>query len=245
MSKKPTYEELLQKVNALEKKIKQLEQAKHPPTEIEYIRHLIKFAPYGMFLIDLSSFGKIIACNDIGAERLGTTTEKAIGTVLKDYFPPDIAKRRQMKGFEAVESGKSVSFEDRVGDRYYQNIIYPIFNDHGKIDKLAIYGTDITEFKIIENKMFESEERYRAIFDRSLDCYFVSDLNGNFLDANQAALNLLGYNREEIPSLSFASLLNEDQLSIGLDAIKEIIETGTQKDSLELKLRKKMVNSYM
>jgi len=239
MSKKPTYEELLQKVNSLEKEIKRLKPVQQLPSEIEYLKHLVKFAPYGMFLIDLSSSGKIIACNDKGAERLGSTTDKVIGTVLKDHFPPDAAKERQLKGFEAIETEKPVTFEDQIKDRYYYNMICPIVNDQGKIDKLAIYGTDITDIKKIEDKMFESEERYKAIFDRSLDCFFVSDFEGNFLDANKSAVNLLGYSREEITSLNYASLLSEDQLPISFDAIKEIMETGAQKDPLELRLLKK------
>jgi len=85
----------------------------------------------------------------------------------------------------------------------------------------------------------EAEERYRALFDRSLDCLYVADLQGRFLDANPAALALLGYGREEIAALSFESLLSPDQLPRAAQARDEIKATGTQQATTEFRLRRK------
>ena len=85
----------------------------------------------------------------------------------------------------------------------------------------------------------ESEERYKALFDRSLDLVYINDFEGRFIDANDTALNRLGYNREEIRGLDFASLLSEDQLPLAFKALQEIRETGFQKDLIELGLRHK------
>jgi len=52
-------------------------------------------------------------------------------------------------------------------------------------------------------------------------------------------LNLFGYKREEIRSLNVASLMDEDQLQLALKIMQEIMETGTQKDLIEFRLRHK------
>jgi PAS domain S-box-containing protein len=82
-----------------------------------------------------------------------------------------------------------------------------------------------------------SEERYRALFERSLDCVFLCDFDGKFLDANQAALNLLGYQRKNITTLTFASLLTADQLPLAFQVMEEIIASGHQKHPTEFRVR--------
>ena len=49
----------------------------------------------------------------------------------------------------------------------------------------------------------EIREKFKDFFEHSLDLIYVNDLNGNFLDANEITLLTLGYEREEIPNLSF------------------------------------------
>jgi PAS domain S-box-containing protein len=88
-------------------------------------------------------------------------------------------------------------------------------------------------------KSRESEERYKALFDRSLDLVYIFDFDGCFIDANAAALNRLGYTSEEIHSLNFASLLSEDQLPLAFKSLQEIKETGVQKELEEFSLRRK------
>ncbi len=64
--------------------------------------------------------------------------------------------------------------------------------------RIAELETLKAERKNIEESLRESEIRYRALFDRFLYCVYVHDFEGRFIDANDAALNLLGYKSEEI-----------------------------------------------
>ena len=84
----------------------------------------------------------------------------------------------------------------------------------------------------VEETLRESEARYRALFDRTLYCVYLHDLEGKFLDANEAALNLLGYKKEDIPFLSFPSILDEDQLSVAFKNTEDIKQTGSFRFSI-------------
>jgi len=88
-------------------------------------------------------------------------------------------------------------------------------------------------------KLHDWEEKYRALFERSLYCVFVHDLEGNFLDANKAALNLLGYDNKDIRSLNFASLLDETQMILARKTVSEIKKSGYQEKSTQYKLKRK------
>jgi PAS domain S-box-containing protein len=111
--------------------------------------------------------------------------------------------------------------------------IAAIADPEGKIPE------DITERKQMEAELRQSKERYQALFERSLDCVFLTDLGGRILDANQASLNLLGYQREDILTLTFDSLLTEDQLPLAYQVTEEIRTTGYQKHPTEYRLQGK------
>ena len=87
--------------------------------------------------------------------------------------------------------------------------------------------------------MKEAQERYSAIFNRSLDAVYLHDFEGRFIDANDAALKLLGYDKEEVTSLNFADLLTEGQLPLALHMLVELKDTGSQLEHTELRLRRK------
>lgn len=90
-----------------------------------------------------------------------------------------------------------------------------------------------------ETRLSETEERYRALFESSLDCVFIADFEGNILDANQALLDLSGYGRDALPLLTFQSLLGAEDLQRARMIIKEIAGGGTQREPHEYRLHRK------
>ena len=104
---------------------------------------------------------------------------------------------------------------------------------NAKLEKLKI------KYKQAKELLQENQERYKAFFDRSLCCVCMHDLEGRFLDANKAALNLLRYTKKELTSLSLFSLIEKDRLPDAYKTFKKIKQTGSQKKHIEYKLRKK------
>lgn len=115
----------------------------------------------------------------------------------------------------------------------------PLRDDQGTVTGAVVVFSDTAKQKRMEEALKESEARYRALFDHSAYCVFVSDFEGNFLDANKAALTLLGYTRKEIPSLSLSSLIDEEQMQQAVTIMEEIKTHGFQKHPAQYKLKKK------
>ena len=93
---------------------------------------------------------------------------------------------------------------------------------------------DYLEYKQKAENLLEDSEKFKALFDRNLHCVYVHDFEGNFIDANEASLKLLGYKRTEIPSINFSSLIGDEQLPVALEALKEIKKMAFKKNFLNI-----------
>ncbi len=130
-----------------------------------------------------------------------------------------------------ISRAPTVTGEEEVFKLYSERLVKKLEKKMLDLEK------EIARRKRAEKALQEVEERYRALFDRSSYCLYMHDFQGNFLDANAAALKLTGYDREEISRLNFASLLSEDQLPQVFAVLQELKETGRQKHMTSYKLR--------
>jgi len=83
----------------------------------------------------------------------------------------------------------------------------------------------------------EVREKYKDLFEFSLDLIYVNDLRGNFLDANEIALKKLGFKRDEISDISFIDLIDRENLIRAIKITNEIKKTGKQSERSEYKLK--------
>jgi PAS domain S-box-containing protein len=122
------------------------------------------------------------------------------------------------------------------------------FNKHGEPE--TVYGElahgirRAVERKKADMKMWEREERLRAVFGSSPDAITVSDLHGNILDCNEAALRLMGYSsKEEIVGRNCLELVAEKDRESALKSLKIAFDQGTAK-SVEHTFLKKNGEEY-
>jgi two-component system, cell cycle sensor histidine kinase and response regulator CckA len=69
---------------------------------------------------------------------------------------------------------------------------------------------DIEDWKKAEQALFESEQRYKDLFDNSSDLIYTHDLRGNFTSTNEAVTRILGYSPEECRALNVTQILHPD-----------------------------------
>ncbi|MGD0278873.1 MAG: PAS domain S-box protein [Smithella sp.] len=161
---------------------------------------------------------------------------------LSPPFQPDgqdslsAANTQIHKAFETGYSRFEWLHRRANGEEFYADILLSSFSYSGK-KMLQATIRDISERKQSEAALKESEERYRALFDRSNDLLFIHDFEGNFIDMNPAALELTGYDREDISHLNFASLIDSEQAPKAFRIREELKTTGTQKEFSEFKLK--------
>ena len=65
---------------------------------------------------------------------------------------------------------------------------------------------DITERKKIEQKLKESEKKYRNILENMMEIYYETDLMGNHVYANAEYCKIIGYSKEEVIGKDYHTL---------------------------------------
>ena len=140
---------------------------------------------------------------------------------------------------DEVFKGKTLRREvyvPRVEKTFYL-IEIPFENTNGTRSKLSIYR-DITARKQREQKLQASQEDFKNLFEHMATGIFISSKGGKFLNANQALLDMLGYeNKEEFLNIDLPQDLYvrpEDR-----DRFKEIMERDGRVIDYEVKFKRK------
>jgi two-component system cell cycle sensor histidine kinase/response regulator CckA len=83
---------------------------------------------------------------------------------------------------------------------------YPLRNSHGEIVGVIEHVKNISEKKIREHRLKESEERYRRLVELAPDGIILVNVKGRIVEVNSAFAQLTGYSRQEIIGLHFSKL---------------------------------------
>ncbi len=94
--------------------------------------------------------------------------------------------------------------------------------------KLAALGSfvDITERKAMEERMRQSEERYRSIIEQMVDSYHETDLSGRLTFVNDAECRNLGYSREELIGMNISQFIDAKDFKKISQVIAGVVNTG-------------------
>ena len=174
----------------------------------EKLRHTFESIADGVLVVDLE--GKVIDANE-SAARIGgfDSVEGLIGKSGFDFITGEdrdavIAAMQRSLGDEGVEGRVECRLLTADGEPYDAEISAAMLRDRsGNPTAVITVIRNITERKRMEEEVRKSEERLKALIDNAPDAIYMNDLNGNFVDGNKKAEELVGYSREEILGKNF------------------------------------------
>jgi PAS domain S-box-containing protein len=181
----------------------------------EELTDLYDFAPVGYLTINQDSV--VQQANLTVATMLGLERGRLVG----ERFNSFVDRRSQDLLYFALRApGPSWSGELVLHKR--DGASFPISMEVTRVDddvpSWRCVVTDITARQAAEGALRErealraSEERYRGLAEQVVDGIFVADAQGHYLDANQAACELLGYALEELKALTVADVLAPEDI---------------------------------
>lgn len=156
MAKEATYKALEQRVKALQKRGKKSDTSADALQKCkDRFQALLNASADSAFLMDTK--GTILAINEIGALRLQKSVGELTGENAYDLLPPQVAKPRKARATKVIRSGKGCRFQDERNGIVFDNTVYPVIDNRGKVTQLAVYGRDITRQKQAENGLKQRE----------------------------------------------------------------------------------------
>ena len=99
-----------------------------------------------------------------------------------------------------------------------------VYGDDNKPIKLIGTAIDVTENITFENKLIESEKRFRGAFENSSTGLSITSLKGKFIKVNTFLCNMLGYSEEEILGKTFLEITHPDDLKVDLEYTQQLLK---------------------
>jgi len=103
--------------------------------------------------------------------------------------------------------------------------------------KVLLSLTDITEHKKAENDLRKGDEQHRLILQTAIDGFWLTDVNGKILEANESYCRMSGYKREELLTMNIQDLEAKEKDMDVMARMERLIAIG--QDRFETQHRRK------
>ncbi len=148
---------------------------------------------------------------DLSINEPPYTAEEAFGWIQKAMSQGP----QQFEWLAKNKEGQLIWFENSL---IYANIA-------GE-DRVLVFGRNINDRKIAENKLAESESRFRSYVENSPYGVFIADKTGRYLEVNQAACRITGYSEDELLSKNIPDLIPKDSRGDAIEHFTRLLENG-------------------
>ncbi|HEX8456581.1 MAG TPA: PAS domain S-box protein [Pyrinomonadaceae bacterium] len=188
----------------------------------------------------MSPDGRILRVNRAWEELWGVTLEQIAGyNILEDQ---QLVERGIMSYIRRAFAGEAVEMPPICYDpeatiphvtrhleprRWTKAVAYPIKDEHGQVREVVLMHEDITARVAAEERLRESEARYRALFETTLDgIMVVDDESGCYVDVNESLCRILKAPREQLVGAHFSQYMLPDREADARRAFQSLAETG-------------------
>jgi two-component system cell cycle sensor histidine kinase/response regulator CckA len=249
MVDKPSYDELLHRIQGLETentKIRQdLDRVKCSENKF---RMMIENMPDIIWTLSVDTFRTKYLSPSVET-MLGYTLEEARKKTVKEMVSPasfqlgaqyleNILKNLKTHPLDAHQTHSlEVEYICKDGSSLWGEVTAKlVFDEQGNVSEIIGVSRDISKRLIAEKALKKNEAKYRTLFENSRDAIYITTISGTIIEFNPAGVELFGYSRDEIIGSDIIKIYHDPQ---NRENFKETIrEKGFVRD-YEIKFKKK------
>jgi PAS domain S-box-containing protein len=197
-------------------------QTRTPLTDERRYQYLISgISDYAIYMLDPS--GHVSSWN-AGANRFkGYVAQEILGEHFSRFYTPEDREAGvPARALDtALKEGKFEAEGWRVrkdGSRFWAHVVIdPIYNEEGTLLGFAKVTRDVTERKVAEDKLRDSEQRFRLLVQGVTDyAIYMLSPEGIVTNWNSGAERIKGYTQQEIVGQHFSRFYTEEDRIAGV-----------------------------
>jgi PAS domain S-box-containing protein len=181
--------------------VQDITERKKSEEQIQVLANIVKSSNDAIGTISLEDI--ITSCNEEVERVYGYSAEEIIGKPTSFVAPPHLFEETKRLS-ELIKQGKRIHHYEtsrlRKDGKFIDVSITlsPVFDSYGKLAAISFISRDISERKRVEEKLRESEEKYRNIVETANEGIFIIDAEATVTYANKKLTDILGYTQEEV-----------------------------------------------
>ncbi|MBV5315413.1 MAG: PAS domain S-box protein [Prolixibacteraceae bacterium] len=157
------------------------------------LRTILNSAPFEIWARDKNQIG--ILENDWSVKHFGSIIGKKPENGTTSPKSIKIWKSNNKRALSGEIIDEECVFDYRGELKDFHQIITPIISDN-KIEGIAGFNIDITDKKLAEKSLIESEEKFHAVIEKSADGILIINDQGSIIELNNRLESITGYNRK-------------------------------------------------
>jgi PAS domain S-box-containing protein len=180
---------------------------------------------------------------EVNSEIMGYTSEDLIAKSALDLIHKDDyrkAVKLLREGFKRGEGSGIIRYKKKNGEFAWLEVRGKIFKDVDGEQKALLVSRDINERIVAQQKIKDSEAKYRDLFEKSPYSIVLTTPEGIMVEANEATTKIFGFSMDEI--------INQNYLNLAIYTPKQIrkftkrylaMKRGENVEPIELQVRNK------
>lgn len=175
-----------------------------------FLKTLIQTIPDLVWLKDPN--GVFLACNPVFERLCGAREADILGKTDYDFFAADLTDFFRKNDRAAIAAGGPKSNEEWLtfsADGYhglFETVKTPMYDAEGRLLGVLGLARDITQARAAQEALREDREKLRGLYELCPLGIALTDMNGHYVEFNEAFGRICGYPENELKHLDYWTL---------------------------------------
>lgn len=225
-------------LNEITKRVGRFIERRQMETSHRFLAAIVESSDYAIVSVTLD--GTIQTWNAAAERIYGYTRREIIGKTASMIMTPQqydemLRILRRTRAGYITEQFDTVRCHKDGSEVHVSVSLYPISDAQGRVVGAAVLARDISDRRLIEATLRESDERLRSTFEQAAVGLAHLSLDGRHLRVNQRLCSILGYEQAELLSLTMHQFTHPDDLPAEQELLRSVL-TG-ERDTYSLEKR--------